>query len=136
MGIITPDTSQAEDFGSPIAAGTYKAKIVECPTGLSKAGNAKITPKFKLQVDGKERTRTSNLVTTGAGAIGFDHLLRACGFKSLADDYRDPNVSPKPPFDTDSLVGQELSVVVEDNLYKDANGNEKKGDQITDYLPL
>lgn len=132
--MLNPDTSAAEDFSQPINPGTYKARIVSCDVGKSKAGNPKITPKFKINVDGKDRTRVAHLNISGEGSIGFDQLLRACNMEDLAEAYHDPQVSPKPPFDTDSLIGQELMVVVEENLYKPDNGPEQKRDQISGYL--
>src|SRR5256885_1079438 len=117
MPVLQPDTSQAEDFGTPIPPGTYAARIAECAVGKSKAGNDKIVPKFKIKVGETERTRVAHIVTSGEGAMGFDGLLRAAKMSQLADAYRDKALKTKPPFDTDSLVGVELMVVIEPNLY-------------------
>lgn len=127
MPVIQPDTSAAQDMG-PIEPGTYHAQIVACDFKQSKQGNPMIVPKFDVTVDGKKRSRTAYLVVTGEGAFGFDQLLRACGFQQLADQYRDPN-QPNPPFDTDSLVGQELNVVVSSEIYQG-----EKRDAIKGYL--
>jgi len=132
--VLQPDTSAAEDFSTPIPPGTYKAHIIDVEVGKSKAGNQKIMPKFELDVDGKKRTRTAHLVISGEGSMGFDQLLRACKMNDLADAYRDPTVSPKPPFDTDSLRGHDVMVVVEENIYKPDTGPEQKRDQLTGYL--
>lgn len=135
MPVLQPDTSAAEDFSTPIPPATYPASIVACDVGKSKAGNQKIMPKFKIMVDGHERTRTAHLVISGEGSMGLDQLLRAVHMNDLADAYRDPTINPKPGLDTDTLVGQELQVVVEENLYKpDGGGPEQKRDQITGYL--
>jgi hypothetical protein len=134
MPILTPDTSAAEDFSQPIPPGTYKARIVSVEAGRSKAGNAKIMPKFELTVDGKKRTRTAHLVVSGEGSMGFDQLLRACHMADLADIYRDKSATNKPPFDTDTLIGQELQVVIEEQLYKPDTGPEQKRDQIVGFL--
>jgi len=137
MPVLQPDTSAAEDFSQPIPPATYKASIVACEAGKSKAGNQKIMPKFKIMVDGHERTRTAHLVISGEGSMGFDQLLRATHNSDLADQYRDASISPKPGFDTDTLVGAELQVIVEENLYKpEGGGQEQKRDQITGYLKL
>ena len=106
----------------------------ETEAGKSKAGNSKIMPKFEVTVDGKKRTRTAHLVISGEGSMGFDQLLRACHMNDLADAYRDKSVTNKPPFDTDTLRGQELQVVIEENLYKPEGGVEQKRDQITGFL--
>jgi len=132
--VLTPDTSAAEDYTTPIPPNTYKARIIDVEAGKSKAGNSKVMPKFEIDVDGKKRTRTAHLVISGEGSMGFDQLLRACKMTDLADAYRDPSVQPKPPFDTESLRGHELMVVVEENLYKPEGGQEQKRDQITGYL--
>lgn len=133
MPIIQPDTSQAEDM-SPIEPGTYRAKVVSCESKNSKEkGTPMIVPKFEVTVNGsdKPRKRQAYLVITGPGAGGFDQLLRATGFGKLADQLKDPAVQPKPPFDTDQLVGQECQVVVEEELY-----NNEKRDRIKSFLPL
>ncbi len=134
MPVLTPDTSQAEDFSTPIPPGTYKARIANVEVGKSKAGNQKVMPKFEIDVEGHKRTRTSHLVISGEGSMGFDQLLRACHMTELADKYRDPTVNPKPGFDTDTLRDQELQVVVEENIYKPDGGAEQRRDQITGYL--
>src|SRR6266571_4373841 len=136
MPVLTPDTSAAEDFSRPIPPGTYRAVIVACDAGGSKQGNQKIMPKFKVSVDGHDRTRTSHLVISGEGSMGLDQLLRAVHLEKLAEAYRDPTVTPKPPLDTDSLIQQELQVVIEENLYKPDGGAEQKRDQIVGYQKL
>jgi len=137
MPVLQPDTSQAEDFSTPIEPGTYPARIVECPGGKSKVGNDKIMPKFKIRTPDGERTRMSHLVISGEGAMGFDGLLRAARMSELADAYRDKALKQKPPFNTDSLVGVELQVVIGPNLYHNPNtGQDEKRDQIDSFLPL
>jgi hypothetical protein len=135
MPILTPDTSEAEDFSTPIDPGTYPAHIVACESGKSKAGNDKIVPKFKIKVGDGERTRKAHLVITGEGAMGFDQLLRATRMGELADAYRDKALKTKPPFNTDSLIGKSVMVVIGPNIYKNDSGVEVKGDSIDGYLP-
>jgi len=138
--VLTPDTSEAEDFSTPIAPGTYKARIESCDAGKSGKGNDKIMPTMKVKEGDKTRTRTTHLVISGAGSSGFDEILRACHFDKLADQYKDKNLKTKPPFDTNSLVGQELLVVVEADLYTPAklpDGTQppsRPTDKITHYL--
>jgi hypothetical protein len=128
MPIIQPDTSAVKELG-PIEPGTYPAKIAACDAKTSKSGNPMIVPAFEIEVgDGDVRTRNAYVVISGAGAYGFDSLLRATGFDEIADQYRNPDAE-KPAFNTDDLVGQELMVVVSENLY-----NGQKRDQITGYL--
>jgi hypothetical protein len=129
MPIINPDTTQMLEMGA-IEPGTYLAEISAVESKLSKAGNPMIVVDFGIQVGDSVRPRKSYLVITGEGAYNFDQLLRACGFHQLADQYKDKNVSPKPSFDTDQLIGQRVNVVVEPNLY-----NGEMRDQIKSYLP-
>lgn len=129
MPIVQPDTAQAEDL-SPIEPGTYHAKCIECGNQKGKEkGTQMIVPKFEVSVNGKTRTRTAYVVIEGKGAWNFDQLLRAVHMDELADQYRDPAVSPKPAFDTDRLVNQELQVVIGPNLYQG-----QMRDQITGFL--
>ena len=118
MPIIQPDTSLAQDMGA-IEPGTYPGKILEVEYKTSSKGSPMIVPKVEVNVGGKMRTRTAYVVVTGAGAYGFDQLLRACGFEDIADQYRDPSQA-NPPFDTDQLIGQEVQVRIDNELY---NGN-------------
>lgn len=119
MPIVNPDTSNAAGM-EPIEPGTYPARITEVDYKTSKSsGNPMIVPKFVITVDGKERTRQAYLVITGEGAFNFDQLLRACGFEDLADQFKSKD-GPKPDFDTDDLIGQELNVVIESDVYNGA----------------
>lgn len=131
--IINPDTSEAIDFGA-IPEGVYKAKITKVEAGVSEKGNPKIVVYFDVeQAPHNIKERRSHLVTSGAGSMGFDQLLRATGFSEQADAYRDPAVA-NPDFDTDWLIGQELNVSIEPNFYKDKDGVPKKGDAISTFL--
>ena len=127
MPVIQPDTSAATEMAA-IEPGTYPAKVVSVEYKMSKSGNPMIVPKFEITVEGKNRTRNAYLVITGEGAYGFDQLLRATGFSEQADQYRDPQQA-NPPFDTDDLVGCELQVVVDTEMYQN-----QKRDTIKSYL--
>lgn len=129
MPLINPDTTQMLEMGA-IDSGTYQAEITAVDFKSSKAGNPMIIVSFGVQVGDTVRPRKSYLVITGEGAYNFDQLLRATGFHVLADQYKDKNVQPKPSFDTDSLVGQKVQVVIEPNLYEG-----QMRDQIKSYLP-
>lgn len=139
MPVIQPDTSEALDM-SPIEPGTYKAKVTEVKTQNSKGSGGKqsvpmIVPKFNVTVDGKDRARISYLVIQGPGSGGFDQLLRACHMDELADQYKDPG-QPNPPFDTDTLINQELNVVIDTQLYQklDGSGNPVGEGEKRDYI--
>ena len=129
MPLIQPDTTAAQGM-EPVPPGTYQAKIIGCEFQNSKKGNPMIVPSFEFFTDGQRRVRKSYVPITGAGAFNFDSLLRATGFHELADKYKDKNLNPKPPFDTDMLRDQELQVVVEETIYEG-----QKRDQVTGYLP-
>ena len=129
MPIVNPDTSAVKDQG-PIEPGTYKAKIVGVDFQTSqKSGNPMIVPNLEVQTGDSVRPRKTYLVITGEGAYGFDNLLRATGFDELADKFRDPSVQPKPEFDTDQLIGQEVNVVIESDTY-----NGQLRDKIRSFL--
>jgi len=124
--MIQPDLS---DVG-PIEPGTYKARIDKVDTGVSKSGNPKLDIQFSVFAGGERpKTRKVSMPYTGGGAFGFAGLLRACHFNELADAYTKKD-GAKPPFDTDSLVSQELMVVVEADTY-----NGQMTDKIVSYLP-
>lgn len=127
MPIINPDTSAAVDMG-PIEPGTYKAKITAVTVEMSKKGNPMVVPSFDVMVSGKPKPRKAYLVISGEGSGGFDQLLRATGNVGLAESYKDPQQS-NPDFDTDTLIGMELDVVIESNLYEG-----QKRDQIRTFL--
>lgn len=128
--LIQPDLSDADSFG-PIEPGTYQAKIESVEAKQSGKGNPMIVPKFVIDVEGKPRKRNSYLVITGEGAYGFSQLLRACHFDDLAAKYGDRStpLGEKPPFNTDDLIGQELQVVIDTQIY-----NGEKRDTIKNYL--
>jgi hypothetical protein len=125
MPLINPDTSEA----GALQPGTYPAKILAADPGIAKSGAPKLVLKLDLEVNGKNKARQDHLPISGAGAFKFDNLLRAVGMHSIADAYRTPG-GQKPDFDTDSLVGLELNVVVENEMYE---GNPQ--DRIKAYLP-
>lgn len=128
MPIINPDTSEQISLEA-LEPGTYPAEIVAVEYGHAKSsGNPMLTVSFKVTADGKTVTRKSFLVITGAGAFNFDQLLRATGFDELADAYKDKEAE-KPQFDTDDLIGQQLNVVIDHELY---NGETR--DRIKSYL--
>lgn len=115
MPLISPDTSQAADFG-PIEPGTYPAKITEVESTTSKSsGNPMIVVHLDINVNGKSRIRKAYLVITGEGAYGLDQLLRAVGFESDADNFKNGKGGS---FDTDNLVGQDVNVVIESDTYQ------------------
>lgn len=137
MPIINPDTTQAKDF-SPLDPGTYQAKIVAVESKKSKKNNPMIVPTLAITVPGRTdaREKQAFLVITGEGAYGFDQLLRSAGFADIADKYRDPSVSPKPPFDTDALIGRSVQVVIETQMYDKGDGSgAKPTDAIKTFLP-
>lgn len=128
MPIITPDTSSQLEF-KPLDPGTYPARIAAVEYGLSKSsGNPMLTVNVELNVEGRTVPRKAFLVITGEGSYGFDQLLRACRMDQLADAYKDKSAE-KPPFDTDELVGQEVSVIVEHETY-----NNQLRDRIKAFL--
>lgn len=128
--LIKPDLTDADSFG-PIEPGTYPAKIEQVDYKTSGKGNPMIVPKFAIEVNGKVRKRNAYLVIVGEGAYGFSQLLRAAHFDELAQAYGDKSIplDQKPEFNTDDLVGQEVMVVIDHQLY-----NGEMRDTIKNYL--
>ena len=128
--IINPDLTAVKSQG-PIDPGVYPAKIIDVQSKTSQKGNPMIVPKLEITVGQDDvRTREAYLVITGAGAYGFEQLLRACGFDDVADKYKDPDAE-KPAFDTDNLIGQELNVQIESDTY-----NNQLRDKVQSYLKM
>ena len=125
MAIINPDLSEAAGQGA-IDPGTYKARITAAVAQDSSKGNPMVVPTFAVTVDGKERTRKAWLNTNGPAAFKFDSLLRAVGMDDLANRYKNKE---QVPFDTDSLIGHELNVVIDSELY-----NNETRDSIKSFL--
>ncbi len=137
MGILQPDLTEALDMSS-IDEGTYKGKITEAKpeTAKSEKKTQMCVVKVELEVNGTKRVRKAYLPVAGEGAGGFDNLLRACHLDDLADQYKDKSVNPKPSFDTDQLVGQEVQVIISPELYqrKDQAGNNVGDPEVRDRI--
>ena len=121
MPILTPDTSNI--LGN-IPPGTYPADITEAEAQVSKKGNAMVVPTFSITVDGKQYTRKAYVVVEGPGAFNFDQLLRAVGQASLADRYR---AGEKVPFDTDTLKGAHLNIIIDTEIRDNQERDTIKG---------
>ncbi len=125
MPIIQPDTSNVTEY-TPMEPGTYAAKIIDCPYKMSKKENPMIVPEFEIEYKDKLRKKKAYLVSEGEGAGGFDQLLRATGFEEVAEASKR---GERPEFDTDNLIGQEVLVVIEADMF-----NDKPSDTIKSYL--
>lgn len=128
MPVIQPDLSEVDSL---IADGSYPAKFVApIEVKTSSKGNQVIWAPVEVTVEGKTRKRLAFLVISGRGAFGFAQALRAVNMDQLADAYQSNDGSPKPPFDTDSLIGQEFIAQITQKL--DDNGVMR--DNITGFL--
>lgn len=128
MPVIMPDTSAAEEL-SNIQPGTYPATIVSAvPEKSKEKGTPMLVVTLNVNVQGKDRTRKTWIVTQGPGSFNFDALLRACKMNDIADRIKQPNA--QVPFDTDSLNGQALQVIIETEMY---NGQPR--DKVKSFLP-
>lgn len=130
MPILNPDLTEV----GPIEPGTYQATILSVGVQPSKKGDTMIVPEFGVQVGDQQRKRKCFLLISGAGAIGFGQLLRACHLDQLADAYADKNNTSKPPFDTDQLIGQTLQVVIDTEIRQDAGHVGETSDRIKTFL--
>lgn len=127
MALINPDTSEMQEF-KPLEPNTYPARIISAVPKKSKKGNPMLEVTFKVQSEGKEITRKAWPMTSGAGAFGFDQLLRACGFDAVAEQIKTPGSGVQ--FDSDELVGKEIQVRVDNEL----DDNNQVRDTIKGYL--
>jgi hypothetical protein len=124
--MIDPDLS---DIGA-IEAGTYNAEILSATPGIAKSSGApKLQVDFGVDYNGVNKKRSVHLPLKGAGAFGFNSLLRATGFAAYADSLKAKD-GVKTGFDETSLIGQHLMVTIESDIY-----NGEVTDKITGYLP-
>lgn len=142
MPILTPDTSEMEDF-RPSVPGTYRARITKCGSQATKAkgdkpgGKPMAVPTFQFEAPALEDqgsgprkvNRQSFLMISGGGSFGFDQLLRAIGEGSLADQVK---ANPgRVPVDTAIFENKEVQVVIANSLYEG-----KLQDSISSFLPV
>lgn len=133
MPVIQPDVSEMTDFEASVE-GQYKARISAVEVKNSKEKNTPgISVQFEFRAprkaDGEDRdvSRRAWLAIAGKGTFGFDQLLRCTGFSETADAIK---ANPKgTPFDTDALVGKEVTVVVTTGEYQG-----KLNDNIQSFL--
>lgn len=127
MSVIQPRTKDMVDM-SPIEPGTYPAAVTSAEAQTSKAGNSMVVVSIAVQVDeGKDpRPRTAYLAIEGKGTWGFDQFLRAIHMDEIADKLKE---GEDVPIDTDAFIGQELNVVMSEQLYEG-----QVRDQIQTYL--
>ena len=110
---VTPDFSEAVDFGEQVPAGVYKARIDGFESKTSKTSNNPYI-QWKAVLFGIEgelkrfnnRTVSFNTMTTGKGAGTLKSLLRA-------------TIGEPRPFDTTELVGKEVQLTLVDNRRDD-----------------
>ena len=105
MPVITPDFSEASD--QPIQAGTYNARILKSEQRTSQNGNDYI--KWTLSLFGCEGEYAAlnnryvwyNTMLSGRGASMLKKFVKAA-----------TGETPPAEFDTDSLVGKEVCLVL------------------------
>ena len=115
MGInIVPNYDDAVEF-TPLPAGTYKARIVDCKEWQSKAANP--MAKWTLKTFGSETKNHNdqniwhNTPLTGKGAGILKQFIRAA-----------TGEEPVPgPFNSDILMGRTVKVTVVEGLKQDGS---------------
>lgn len=113
--MLTPDTAEGVDLLKPIDPGTYPAEITAAIPATSKKGGSMLQVKVTIDVQGAQKKRTGYVMVSGPGAASFDQLLRATHNDQLADTYKDPTAA-KPEFDEQTLVGQQIMVVIDSQI--------------------
>lgn len=127
MPIIEPDFSESTD--KPIEAGTYNARIMSSEVRTSQAGNQYV--KWKLSLYGCEgeyacfnnRYVWHNTMLTGRGAGMLKKFVKAA-----------TGAEPTVPFDTDSLVSKEVSLVLVPGT--DQQGNPSDWPEVKAVTPI
>lgn len=114
MPIVNPDTSEMMQF-TTLEPGVYPGKIISADVKTAKSGNLMTTPEVEITVGDQTVKRTAYLVIAGKGSGGFDSLLRACGFDAVADEAK---AGGKPAFNTDDLIGLQVNVQIENEVYE------------------
>lgn len=113
MPLIHPDFSEVKS-DSPVPAGTYSARVKECELKESKAGTAYLY--WKIELFGSPEINNRIVFTAtpirGPGAFRLQQFYRATMHQEI---------NSKIGFDTDSLLGKELSVTLSER--KDSEGN-------------
>jgi hypothetical protein len=113
MPEIYPDLKDVQS--NVIPPGVYEVTIESVTPGTSGTGNPKVDVVFTFKLDGREvNSRPVAIPTTGKGAFRFQQLLRACGFRQVADALK----AGPAPFNTDDLEGQRLRVQVDPDEYQ------------------
>ena len=123
MALINPDLTGIKGLEA-INPGVYPAKITKADPGVSKAGNPIVKAEFDVTVDNDSRHRFASIPTSGAGAFMFEQLLRATHFDDVADKLK---AGEPTSFDTDSLIGQEINLQIESDMYNGAVTDKIKG---------
>jgi hypothetical protein len=114
--LITPDFSEVKEF-TPIAPGTYSARIVDCEVKDSKAGNQYANWKLELfgSPDVANRVVFHSTPFKGGWVTKLAELYKA----AIGQE-----IDKKKPFDTDMLIGKEVKVTLTEG--KDQNGELRK----------
>lgn len=128
MPIITPNTSEQLDL-TPMEPGPKTARINAVEATKSKKGTPMLVLDLTVTDGDQERPRKDWVVTEGPGSSKFDQLLRAIGMPDLADAYKN---NTGEGFDTDTLLGQEVTVITDKSL--DNKGQLRDG--ISAYLAI
>lgn len=112
MALVEPDFSESVD--KAIIPGTYNARIQQAEVKTSQAGNKYV--KWTLSIFGCEgdssvynnRYVWHNTMLTGRGAGMLKKFVKAA-----------TGEEPQGAFDTDALVGRELSITLKERLNDD-----------------
>lgn len=124
MALITPNFDELAD----IKPGQYNVSIVECEIKESQKGAQYL--KWKFETIGCDEPKNNgqhvwtNTMTTGKGAFRFKDLYSA----ATGEEY-DSGVQ----FDTEMLLGKEMSVGVIDGL--DKQGNKSGYPEVKTFAP-
>lgn len=113
MAVIIPDFSEVTER-TPVAPGTYSARITDCEAKTSKTGNDYLNWKMTLFGTPEIANRVIFHMTPvkGKGAFRLQELYKAA---------KGEDISKGAQFDTDQLIGSELSVTLVEGRDQDGN---------------
>lgn len=113
MAVITPDLTEA-GTRQAIAPGTYAARIKDCEVRTSQAGNDYLN--WQLELFGKPEVNNRivfyRTMIKGGGAFRLAELYKAATGEQL---------KAGASFDTDALVGREVTTILTEGRDKDGN---------------
>ncbi len=126
MPLVTPDFSEVSE-SKPVPPGVYSARITDCESKTSKAGNPMLNWKLELfgNPDINNRIVFTSTMISGKGAFRLQELYKAATGEAISD---------RSGFNTDALIGKEVQVTLVEG--RDQEGNVRSFPDVKAIAPL